>query len=549
MRDKKLKSQLSRAFVHAKESAVEAARTELLLPDEAGCANNSPLCLFTHVVLLSFMEPESEMEKTFKVTQAHLKSVLPAQVADKSFSLSLPTHGPYQLDLTRDGRYFALAGERGHLALFDRLSSRLHCELFVNEAVRDVQFLHNSTMFAAAQKRFTYIYDSKGTELHCVRPLIDCTRLDFLPYHYLLAAVGNAGYLKYLDVSSGFLVAEHRTKLGPCSVLRQNPRNAVIHLGHSNGTVTLWTPNLKEAVVSIFVGRGAVQALAVDPAGNYMATAGIDGRVRVYDVRTYQSLYSYNVPGRIASLDISQRGVLAIGFGTHVHLYAGGALAQRQSALYMSHHIAGSPVQHVQFAPYDDVLCIGHETGVANIVVPGSGEPNFDTYVASPYETKKQMREREVHSLLEKIQPNLISLEDVLGKVAVVRRGGAAAAQKQRAGDDNDDAEVADDDNAVAEESSEEPDPDRLEFEPVKLRKKTAIGRKNSEARLAAKKSVIRQERISTALTKRNVERVLGERAGAAKATAGVADDADQQTAQAARPATVLDRFKRKRAD
>jgi U3 small nucleolar RNA-associated protein 7 len=497
------------------------------------------------------MEPESEMEKTFKVTQAHLKSVLPAQVADKSFSLSLPLHGPYSLDLTRDGRYLALAGERGHLALVDRLTSRLHCELFLNEAVRDVQFLHNSTMFAAAQKRFTYIYDSKGTELHCVRPLIDCTRLDFLPYHYLLAAVGNAGYLKYLDVSTGFLVAEHRTKLGPCSVLRQNPRNAVIHLGHTNGTVTLWTPNMKEAVVSIFVGRGAVQALAVDPAGNYMATAGIDGRVRVYDVRTYKSLYSYNVPGRVASLDVSQRGVLAIGFGTHVHLYAGGALSQRQSALYMNHHVAGSPVQHVQFAPYDDVLCIGHETGVANIVVPGAGEPNFDTYVASPYETKNQMREREVHSLLEKIQPNLISLDDVLGRVAVTRSSSssssAAAPDKKKAkksGGDDDVSEDIDDNNAVDEDSSEEPDPDALQFEPVKLRKKTAIGRKNSEARLAAKKSVIRQERISTALTKRNVERVLAERAGVAAKTTGEA-----QSTQPERPATVLDRFKRKRAD
>jgi U3 small nucleolar RNA-associated protein 7 len=496
------------------------------------------------------MEPENDMEKTFKVTQAHLKSVLPAQIADKSFALNLPTHGPYQLDLTRDGRHLALAGERGHIALFDRLTSRLHCELFVPEAVRDVQFLHNHTMFAVAQKRFTYIYDSAGTELHCIRPLIDCTRLDFLPYHYLLTAVGNAGYLKYLDVSTGFLVAEHRTKLGPCSVLCQNPRNAVIHLGHANGTVTLWTPNLKEAVVSIFVGRGALQALSVDPTGNYMAAASIDGRVRVYDVRTYKPLYSYNVPGRVASLDISQRGVLAIGFGTHVHLYAGGALAQRQSSLYMNHHIAGSPVQHVEFAPYDDVLCIGHETGVANIIVPGAGEPNFDTYVASPYETKKQMREREVHSLLEKIQPNLISLDDVLGKVAVVRRAASttpAAKKSKKSGDnddDNDDNNNDDNDNAVDEESSEEVDPDKLDFEAVKLRKKTAIGKKNSESRLAAKKSVIRQERISAALTKRNVERVLAERDGSAATTT-----ADEPSQPAQRAATVLDRFKRKRAD
>ena len=37
------------------------------------------------------------------------------------------------------------------------------------------------------------------------------------------------------DTSTGELVAEHRTKLGSCEVLRQNPYNAVVSLGHSNG--------------------------------------------------------------------------------------------------------------------------------------------------------------------------------------------------------------------------------------------------------------------------------------------------------------------------
>ena len=57
----------------------------------------------------------------------------------------------------------------------------------------------------------------------------------------------------------------------------QNPRNAVLHLGHHNGTVTLWTPNLSTPVVKMFTHPGAVTALAVDSAGLYMVSAGLDG--------------------------------------------------------------------------------------------------------------------------------------------------------------------------------------------------------------------------------------------------------------------------------
>ena len=51
--------------------------------------------------------------------------------------------------------------------------------------------------------------------------------------------------------------------------------------------------------------------------------------------------------------------------------------------------------------------------------MPGVGEPNFDSSEADPFENRKARREREVKSLLDKIQPDAIALDpDFVGSLA-----------------------------------------------------------------------------------------------------------------------------------
>jgi U3 small nucleolar RNA-associated protein 7 len=78
---------------------------------------------------------------------------------------------------------------------------------------------------------------------------------------------GNSGYLRYQDTSTGDLVAEHRTRLGPCGVMAQNPWNAVLNLGHSNGVVTMWSPNMSTPLVKLLCHKGPILSMAVDQGG------------------------------------------------------------------------------------------------------------------------------------------------------------------------------------------------------------------------------------------------------------------------------------------
>lgn len=118
-------------------------------------------------------------------------------------------------------------------------------------------------------------------------------------------------------------MTEHRTKLGACTTMTQNLHNAVIHLGHQNGTVTLWTPNLPHPAVRLLAHLGPVVSVSVDPStgGRYMATAGHDGMVKVWDCRNWKgAVRQWTTRGGSAELEWSQKGALAVASGGSVNV-------------------------------------------------------------------------------------------------------------------------------------------------------------------------------------------------------------------------------------
>lgn len=172
IKDKKLRGHLKALEERYKKAALRAQDAEILLENEAG-----------------FLEPEGELERTYKVRQDEIKENVSIETAKMGFELKLEELGPYRADYTRNGRHLLLAGRKGHVATMDWRAGKLGCELQLGETVRDAKWLHNNQYFAVAQKKYVYIYDHSGMELHCLDKHVEPTHLEFLPYHFLLASV------------------------------------------------------------------------------------------------------------------------------------------------------------------------------------------------------------------------------------------------------------------------------------------------------------------------------------------------------------------------
>ena len=392
-------AQLQKMDSEYQQAREEAQRADILLTEEQG-----------------FVEAEG-MEKTFRFKQDEIVKSVDIGTANKRFELKLNDYGSYTIDYSRNGRDLLICGKKGHIASFDWQLGRLHTELHLNETTSAVKYLQSNQMFAVAQKKYVFIYDHEGTEIHKLQQHTDPTLLEYLPYHMLLVSAGKNGWIRYHDITTGEMVGNLRTKLGPTVSLAQNPWNAVIHAGHANGQVTLWAPNMSTPLVKMQAAGGPIRSLAVNRDGRYMALLGTDKTVKIWDIRKFEELDSYSTPTQANSIDISDTGLVSVGWGPHVTIWKD-CFKTHQEKPYLSHLIPGSQVQSTKFVPFEDILGVGHNKGFSSLIVPGSGESNFDALEINPYETSKMRREGEVRSLMNKLKPDMITLDpDVIGTV------------------------------------------------------------------------------------------------------------------------------------
>jgi U3 small nucleolar RNA-associated protein 7 len=154
-----------------------------------------------------------------------------------------------------------------------------------------------------------------------------------------------------------------------------------------------------------------------------MVSTGQDLKMSVWDIRMFKEVNSYFTRQPASSVAISDKGLTAVGWGTQTSVWRGlynknSQDQERVQSPYMGWGGEGKRIERVRWCPFEDILGVSHNAGFSSIIVPGAGEPNFDALEVNPYETVKQRQEAEVKSLLNKLQPETISLDpDFIGNL------------------------------------------------------------------------------------------------------------------------------------
>ncbi|CXI20157.1 U3 small nucleolar RNA-associated protein 7, putative [Plasmodium berghei] len=349
---------------------------------------------------------------SIKITQKYIYENADVGTQKKVFDLHL-NMGPYTCNYSRNGKYLLITGEKGHISFLDTHNMETLCELQVNETVKCNTIFHNHKLFAIGQKKYIYIYDNTGIEVNCIKDILYPCQLEFLPYHFLLASIGDLGELVYQDVSVGNIITRKKTKRGPCSIMKQNKQNAIIYLGHKNGHVTLWSPNMDKSLCDIFSHKTAISSIGVFD--NYLITAGIDCTYKLWDIRKLEYINSFKSHNIINNIDISDTSMVAFSMNSHFRTYKN---FFTKPELYLTHNTWGDRINSITFQPFEDICCAGLKYSIKSFIVPGSGLANIDTFVNNPYETKKQTKENEIRQLLDKLPPETIQFrQNEIGKV------------------------------------------------------------------------------------------------------------------------------------
>lgn len=370
----------------------------------------------------------AEREVADRVTQEDILEGVALQTQRKHFDLHLVPLGPYKIDFTSNGTHLLLGGLRGHVANMKWKKFALEGETQLKDKVNDLKYLVDHSMYAVAQKKYVYMYTKEGSELHILSSMAHMDRLAYLPKHMLLAASSSLySTMQYLDISTGQEVSckPPATVKNPTSCLAANPTNGVVASTDLRGVVKFWSPSVVDPLIQLKGHQGAIEDLCFHNNGRFFLTLGGDHKLKVWDIRTLRTLETYAVTYTFHTMDISSTGLVALGGGTNIQLWKdlfSSSSTPKPTSPYLKFGLGyGNVAERVRFCPYEDVLGVGHSQGFTSLLVPGSGEANPDFYAANPHETERHRKERVVSTLLDKLPPDMISMDVQIPGVNVER--------------------------------------------------------------------------------------------------------------------------------
>lgn len=356
-----------------------------------------------------------DREVADRVTQADIVEGVTIQTQRKHFDLHLVPLGPYKIDFSANGTHLLLGGLRGHLANMQWKNFALQGETQLKDKVSDIKYLVDHSMYAVAQKKYVYMYTKEGAELHILSKMANMDRLAYLPKHMLLAASSSTySTMQYTDISTGQEVSVKPPAImkNPTSCLAVNQANGVVASTDMRGVIKFWSPSVVDPLIQLKGHQGSIEDICFHGNGRFFITLGGDHKMKVWDLRTLRTLEEYAVTYTFQTLDISSSGLVALGGGTNVQIWKGLFSSQKPTAPYMKFGLGyGNIAERVRFCPFEDVLGVGHSQGFTSLLVPGSGEANPDFYAANPHETERHRKERVVSTLLDKLPPDMISMD------------------------------------------------------------------------------------------------------------------------------------------
>lgn len=361
------------------------------------------------IQILEAIKPSAPEQEKILFDQETIQKNVNLYTKEKTFKFNLE-NGPFKSSYTENGSHILTHGVNGYLSSFSSQNFNLSFEMNIEDKIYDSTFLHNELYFATAQEDCVFVYDNSGKELHAVRDIHKPRMIGFLPYHFLLAGANQEGFLNYFDTSIGEMVSSVFIKDKSPTALKINSSTGIVHLAHNNGQVSLYSPAQKDYLMKISCHKGQVTTLDIDRSGINLITTGSDNKIKTFDIRnTYKPLKTEKARTNIHFTAISERNLLALGFADRI------TILKDFEEVYTKYQ-APSRLSSLKFCPHEDILLVGHSKGICSVVIPGSGDPIYDSKEISPFMSKTQRQNHEVKRLLEKIPYDMISLKPILGE-------------------------------------------------------------------------------------------------------------------------------------